>query len=403
MSIPNIHIDNSKQIHPYLDTGKYLVKKTHIESFPAGVNVFSGWRRQAPQTSVTTGSAILDNQNVEIVIENPSDFIDEYFIEVELAELGNADDATVSTQLLFKNVDIYHNGQKDKFHSLLPEEFGYLNYLDIPYEELRKIRLGLAIGSDYTPIADNLAQNSTRKYYIPLPIFKGSQFDVRLVEKGLKFQFFFNGASVFCNNSGSVNVGLVSLNLLYRQINIPKMKLTKPLINKWVNWIRNSETVNNMTASNTYNIKLNSLIGYCSHLVVMLRTASPVANYTKYNTFLGNVSNIALLDSATQKVGIEFTKEMSNYLIANDFNSDFIVSHPTGANIFLINFNMTPSNAENGINYGNYYLSGKEYIAISLNASFSTANVTVDVWGAMSAMFAIHPNGDLQNFRQIVC
>lgn len=403
MSLPNIVVDNNKGLHPYVDAGKVLIKKSHTESFPHGVNIFSGWRRQAPLTNVTTGSAISDNQNVEILIDGEKGgFIDQYIAEVELAELGNADDATVSTQLLFKNTDIYHNGQKDKFHAMLPEEWGYLYFLDLPYEELRKIRLGLAIGADYAPITDNLAQNGTRKYYIPLPIFRGTPFDHRLVKGGIKFHFFFNAASVFCSSSGSVNVGLVGINILYRQLNIPMTPISKPLGHKYINWIRNTETVNNMTASNTYNIKLNSHIGYCSHLVVMLRTASPIGNYTKYNTFLGNVASVALLDRSSQKVGIEFTKEMNNYLLCNNFNSDFIVSHPTGANIFLIPFNMTPSSAKDGVLYGNFYLTGNEYISISLNSSFSTANVTVDIWAAMCAEFFIMPNGDLANLRTIV-
>ncbi len=200
-------VDNNKKLHPYTDKGKYLVKSSHLESFPAHVNEFEGFRRQGPRTSITTGSTITDGQLIDIYLEGEQGgFTNRIFCELRLKELGNADDATVSTELVFQRIEVYANGNKELFHTIYPDELGHLQFLDLPFEQLRKIRGGLAIGSDYIPVTDNLAQNGVKTYYIEIPLFKGAPFDIRNVKGGILFKFIFNAPSVFCNNAGSTNV-----------------------------------------------------------------------------------------------------------------------------------------------------------------------------------------------------
>lgn len=398
-------IDNSVNIHPYVKKNGMLLKKSQAENFPLGVNIFEELRRFSPKTTLTTGVAVSDGRNTEIEIDNDNGgFCDRQWIEITLQELGGSNPATLQYQLIHKDIEQYINGKKDKFHTYLPEELGYLWFLELPFEQLRKIRLTLGINADYTPIANTIPAGGSRTFYIELPLIRGSPFDIRHIRGGINYKFNFNAASVFCASGAglSQNVGISSINILCRQINIPKITIPKdtPLVHKWINWVRNSDSIN-MTASRTYNSKLSSIKGLCSHLVIMFRTSSPIGNYANYNTFLGNIQDIKLVTQGDKDIGLPVTRDMSNYVFSDILNSDFLAAHPSANNLFILPFNMNPSMASMGVSYGQFHFTGEERLKITTNASFSTADVTIDCWGAMYGLFEIHSNGDFKYLENI--
>ena len=91
----NTVIDNFKQLHPYVKHNGILIKKSHLESFPEGINEFEGFRRQGSRTSITTGSTITDGQLIDIYLDGENGgFTNRIFCELKLKELGYADFAT---------------------------------------------------------------------------------------------------------------------------------------------------------------------------------------------------------------------------------------------------------------------------------------------------------------------
>jgi hypothetical protein len=312
-------------------------------------------------------------------------------VEIKLKEL-NVAPTTVSTQLIFQRIEVYVNGSSKLFMTLYPDQVGFLEYLNIPFEELRKTRLGLGINSDYTPITNNVSQNTTKTFYIPLNVFKGSQPDLRNIAGGVNFRFVFNSCTVFCSST-TASVQLSDLNIVLRQINLKHVRPAKTLRHKFINYIRNSQQISNMTAGQEYDIKLNSLRGFFSHLVVMVRENPVQTDYTNFNTFIGNIDELTFADASNKRQAIPFQKDFNSYVMSDILNSDFVVSHPTGYNIWVISFNCLPSSAQHGIFYGSYNLSTNEHIYLKTNSSFVTGSYVIDIWGAQMGFFDIEPNG----------
>ena len=399
----NIVTDEKKALHPYVNHGNVLMKPSHLESFPSSINELVGYRRITPKSGINSVGAITQSQTVDILIDGDNGgHPHSIYAEVKLRELGNSNNATVLSELIFERIEVYANGITELFHTILPEELGFINYLSIPYDELRRIRQSLALNSDYTPIAGNLPQNGTKIYYIEIPLFKGSQVDFRNIKGGVTFKFIFNAPSIFCDNTSplSTNVGLSDINIIMKQLNIMNVKPMKTLRHKYINYIRNGLPISNMTASQQYDIPLTSLSGYCSHLIIMIRTQNPATNYNNYKTFLGNIDNIEFHDSANQRLAIPFTQQIINQVLETNLNSDFIYSYPTGTNVYILPFNMVPSSASHGVFYGNYKLTTLEHILITTNSSFATNNVIVDVWGAMMSYYDIEPCGTFKFIKQ---
>lgn len=393
----NILTNESKKLHPYVQKNGVLMAQSQAEeSFPAGVNELEAWRRVSPKSSIQTASQITDGMMVDILLENNlGGYVHGLIIELKLRETGNIAPATVSTQLVFQRIEIYVNGSKKLLHTVYPDETGFLDYLTVPFEELRKTRSALALDANYVPVVGNLPQNSTKTYYLKLNFFKGSQIDFRNINGGVNFRFVFNAPSVFCDPGASSDVALTDINLILRQLNINQIKPSKTLRHKFINYIRNSQQISNMGANQEYDIKLNSLRGFCSHLVIMIRENPVSTSYVNNNTFIGNISEVNFADASNKKLAIPFTKDFNSMIMLENLNSDFIVSYPTGSNVWLLSFNMLPSSACHGIYYGNYYLTTNEHLYIKTNASFVNGSYLVDIWGSMMSYFDVDPvNGE---------
>jgi hypothetical protein len=389
----NILTDEKKNVHPYVKHAGVLMKATHLEGLPTQVNELEAWRRIPSKSSLKTTSVISQSDTVEFEIEgDQGGYTSEHILEITLKETGNAAAATVNTPLLFSKIEYYVNGSETSYHIQYPDELGILNYLTIPYEEIRKIRGANNLNLNYTPVTGNLPQNSTTIYYIRLNMFKGSQPDFRLVRSGIKIKFYFNSPVVFCDPAGSVSVGLSDMNIILRQLNISKAMHSSVIRHRYVNWTRNADQFT-MAVNTKYKLKLTSLNGYCSHIVLLIRANPSDTSYANYNTLVGNIDRVEFLDRSNKPVGIQFTQKLNNYIMADSLNTDFIVSYPTGSNLWILPFNILPSNAEHGQFYGSYVLTGDESIDIYTNGSFTPGSYEVMAWGAMMNHFDIKPNG----------
>jgi hypothetical protein len=391
----NIITDESKKLHPYVAKNGVLFAQSQLESFPAKVNELEGYRRINSKSALNTSGPITDGSMVDILIEGDNGgYAHSLIVEIKLRELGNLSPATICTNLIFQRVEVYMNGSKKLFHTMYPFEFGLLEYLTIPFEEMRKSRLALGLQANYTPIVGNLPQNSIKTFFIKIPLFKGSQIDFRNILGGVNFRFIFNAPSVFCDSAQSTDVGLSDINIVLRQLNINHIRPSKTLRHKFINYIRNSQQISNMTASQEYDIKLNSLRGFCSHLVIVVRENPVDTSYVNSNTYLGNISEINFADASNKRQAIPFTKDFNSMIMCENLNSDFIVSHPTGENVWILSFNMVPSSACHGVFYGNYLLTTNEHIYLKTNSSFATTNCIIDVFGAQMGYFDVEPNGE---------
>lgn len=393
----NIVTDEKKILHPYVPRNGVLMAQSHLESFPAGVNEVEGYRRIAPKSALQTGSQIQNGSLVDILIQGDhGGFAHSLIVEVKLKEIGNLASATVSTQLLFERVEIYVEGSKKLFKTLYPDEFGVLDFLTISYEELRKNRKSLGINMDYTPEIGNLPQNSTKSFFLKIPIFKGSQVDFRNISGGVTFRFIFNSASVFCDNASSTDVSLSDINIILRQLNIEHFRPPKTLRHKYLNYIRNSQQISNMGPNNEYDIKLNSIRGYCSHLVILVRQNPHTTNYINHNTFIGNIDEVTFADASNKRVAIPFTKDFNNHVMSETLNSDFIVSYPTGNNVWLLSFNMTLSGAQHGIFFGNYLLTTNEHVYLKTSPAFVAGSYVIDIWAGQMGFFDVNSSGQFE-------
>lgn len=387
----NILTDERKSIHPYVKHGNVLMKASHTEAFPAGVNELTAWRRIPSKSSLKTTGNISASDTVEFEIESDQGgYIHESICEITLKENGNANAATVNTPLLFEKIEYYVNGSKDSFHIQYPDEIGILEYLNVPYEEIRKIRGSNNLNLDYTPVASNLPQNGTNIYYIRLKMFKGSQPDLRKIRGGVKIKFYFNSPTIFADNALSTSIGLADMNIILRQLNINESYHSQTLRHRYVNYTRNSD-VFSMAINSKYKLKLTSLNGHCSHIILLIRQNSNT--YSGATTFIGNIDRVEFNDRSNKPLGIPFTKKLNNYVMADSFNSDYIVSYPTGLNVWVLPFSIQPSSAEHGVNYGSYMLTGDESIDIYTNASFVPGSYEIMAWAAMLNYFDIDPNG----------
>ena len=389
----NILTDELKKIQPYVKQGNVLMKASHLESFPKDVNELVAWRRLPPKSSLKTTGVITSADTVEFEIESDNGgYVHELICELTLKETGNATAATVNPPLIFDKIEFYVNGSKDSYHVQYPDETGFLDYITIPYEEQRKIRGAKNLNLDYTPVASNLPQNSTNTYLIRLNMFKGTQPDFRKIRGGIKIKFYFNAPTVFADNTLSTTIGLSDMNIILRQLNINEVMHSLPIRHKYINYTRNSDQFT-MSANNKYKLKLTSLIGYCSHIILMIRTNPVSTSYVNYNTLIGNIDRIEFNDRSGKPQGIPFTKKINNYLMADSLNSDFVVSYPTGTNLWVLPFNILPSSAEHGVYYGSYSLTGDESIDVYTNSSFVSGSYEIMAWGAMMNYFDINPNG----------
>jgi hypothetical protein len=386
--------DEKKNIQPYVKHGNVLLKASHTEAFPANVNELESWRRIPSKSSLKTSSVITSSDTVEFEIEGDNGgYPHETICELVLKETGNSTAATVITPLIFDKIEYFVNGSKVSYHVQYPDETGYLNYLNMPYEEIRKIRGANNLNLNYTPVASNLPQNGQTTFYIRLNMFKGSQPDFRNINGGIKIKFYFNSPLVFADNTLSTTIGLFDMNIILRQLNIEKVHHSLPIRHKYINYTRCSDQFT-MSASNKYKLKLTSLIGHCSHIVLMIR-ANPVStSYINWSTLIGNIDRIEFNDRSGKPVGIPFTQKLNNYIMADSLNTDFIVSYPTGTNMWILPFSILPSAAENGVFYGSYRLSGDESIDVYPNSSFVSGSYEIMAWGAQMNYFDVNPNGE---------
>ena len=386
--------DMKKVLHPYSKVGNMMVKSSHVgNDFPPHVNELEGWRRQPSKSALPTG-ALTQGVNVDFEINSTGGHISTMYIELTLKE-NNTGAATISPYQCFERIEYYVNNGQDLFRIVYPDENYFLRMLTKrDFISHRSKRFSEYLNADYTPQTGNLPQNATTTFLLEFDLFSGSQPDIRLLKNGLLCRFYFNQSAYFCNPAGSTNVSLSNMNILIRQLNIPMVNYGFPLRHKYINYTRNLQSINPMVANTQYDIKLNSLRGYCAYLVIMLRTNPVYSNYTNYDTFLGNIDNIEFHDRNNQLISFQFKQNFNNWIMASNFDTDFLVSYPTGTNVWILPFTMAPSQAEHGISYGGYQLTSDEIVRITTNSSFATNNVEVSIWGAMYESFWIQ-NGEI--------
>jgi hypothetical protein len=232
--------DNSKILHPYVKKNGVLIKQSQQDAFPENCNELVSWRRIPSKSALQTNTTITNGQNVDFEIKDHAGHTHSIYLELTLRETGNVSAGTVYYPLIFERIEIYVNGSKQLLHSLYPDEVGFLNFLNIPFEELRRMRQAVGIDSTYTPTSGSLPQNGTNTYLIKLPFFQ-SQPDLRLIQNGVMIRFYFNGASVF--STGSTSVQLDNFNLILRQINIPVPKYNQLLRHRYINHVRNVQSL----------------------------------------------------------------------------------------------------------------------------------------------------------------
>lgn len=221
--------DTKKTLHPYTKVGNVLMKSSHVDqSFPPHVNELEGWRRQASKSALPTGT-LTQGVNVDFEINSSGGHITTMYQEITMKE-NNIGAATVSPYKFFERIEIYFNNGEDLFKIVYPDENYYLRMLiKRDYISQRTKRLAEYLNTDYTPQTNNIARNGTTTFYLEFDLFEGSQPDLRDLKSGILVRFYFNQAAYFCDPAGSTNVSLTNMNILIRQLNIPRVIYNLPI------------------------------------------------------------------------------------------------------------------------------------------------------------------------------
>lgn len=379
----NIHYDNSNNIHPYVNMGSKLIPASQAESHPL-FSEFDSWRRLVSKSAVN--SIISQGMEVNFNLTCPH-HLQNIYLEIKLQETANVTNSTVHIYNLFEKIEIDYGGQN--WRILHPDD-RYVGkvLLERSFDEHRKKRYSEGLEADFTPTPNNIPQNGTTTFYVELKLFE-FPFDVRQLNNEFFLRFYFNQPAYFVS-AGSTSINLSSFNILTRSLDLPLYRYNKPLIHKYVKWVRTMED-RIMNASSYVDIKLNSFHGPSLMLFFVIRNLpinTSVANWTTYIT--NGIASYELHDRSNDLIAIKHTRD-TNRVITYEWDSEYLNQFN---NILVLPFSKNPQlDIMTGNVSGCYNFTSDEVLRIDFDSTWVSGNYHVTIYSAEIETFEVN-NGN---------
>jgi hypothetical protein len=375
---------------PFVEKDGRLWHPSDISIRTKELDVWKGYNRIQPMTAVSSG--LLATQEIDFQIGSfmSTGYLDDLAVEITITE-GNTGNAQFNIYDVFAHIDI-QDLTGAIYKQLYPDEMflSQVLYRDTDGSYRFNNFEGLAFPT-FVPLSPTVAQNTSYQFVIPIPVFMNQFVDLRLLKSPLMIRCYMNNAASIAYSGTSTNLLLTSINLLAKEIQLPKLSYSKCLNFKSHNWVRNVQSIA-LQPSNTYDIKLNTFTGNAKYMFVLLRP-SPTANNANnlHNYALGShFSSAQINDSNSNIIGVSFNMNENKFITSKDFNSLFLVQPNT--NIFVFNFAL---NAQGGSGQymGGLQFSSNEFFHFTTDSTLSSGTYEITLWAVNQEMFAIHPDG----------
>lgn len=393
----NGHAKNGQTFAPFVkdETGK-LIKASQNEVRTPHLSVWKGWNRLQPMTAIVTGTPI---QSQEVDFQYGGNLArgdcSEINIEITLKE-GNTGNSTFHPTNLWHRIDIVESSGKI-YQNIYTDQLYLVTMIHRDLETHNKLRHPEGLQSDYTPDSPTIAQNQSRQFILKFPLFD-NLVDLRLLNAPLMFRFYFNNFSSVVMSSSSANVSISAMNLLIKEIQLPLYRYSKPIFHRYINYTRLTRSIQ-MQASNSYDIKLDTLSGSSPYIFFVLRPNGTNQNADNLFNFtpLSYLNVFELRDANNNIIGINNNLLENKYITTSDFNSDYL--NQTNTHVGIISFSLAGQKAEQGWYSGSYEFTTNEFLHLEMGSGLPNATYELTVWASEYNMFAIHPDGSFSFTR----
>jgi len=349
---------------------------------PKDVSLFSNIRRITPMTALSANQPIQPGGEVVFELQSPNGHLKSVYIELILTEL-NSGNSKFNVYNLFQRIDLEVGGLL--FHSFYPEELFYCQMLNRNALEHERIKVAEGLDANYVEEDPTIVQNTSRTFYLKIPVFSAMP-DLRLLNcKPLLRCYFKNPVNVTYGTSP--NLGITQMNLIIEQVNTPIMYSNIDKNFRYIDFTRFINPSITLNASNEYTFQLNTLYGYCGYLVFFLRQAGTGTNGLFWRTTVNNFT-WELHDESNTIIAIE-QNDLLNRHVINNLPADIINK---GFYINTVLFALNGETIENSPS-GGWQFTGRENLILRTNTSFVNGVYELYVMGAEYQHYCIKSDG----------
>jgi len=383
--------DHSRNIKlfPFEKEGnKNILKSQNEIILPDYVDNFANIRRLTAKTSIQTNSAIFNGEEVDFDLQTPSGHLKNLYVEITLIELGGTTASTFNIFNVFNRLEVEVGGKL--YHVFYPDELFTLQKIKQNFLEFNRVKIAEQLQGNYTPLSPSLTAGGSQVFLFPIPLWCGSQPDLRLLNQPPLLRFYFNSPASFVL-TGSQNVGITQFNLLVEQIPTP---IQDTQIDKWYryqNWNRFIQTIS-LAPNSEYIMQLNTLMGYSAMLLFMIRLSPTATNATNWQNMQNILSSFELHDSSNNIIAISQYNLANLHIFNKVLPGDILDNHYTPF-FYTIIHSECPDKSDEGMIGGGYQYSGRENLYLYTNSTMTAGNFEVTVWSSDYNMYCIRRDG----------
>lgn len=341
------------------------------------ISIFDGWARLKPQSSISNNLITSSQGQIEHEIRMAGRPLDLYH-EISLTENGTGD-----CQINIYNLIDYNELLAPEDSTVLQTIYDlYMLIGDNMFLSLEQIKKRARIlgfnESTFLPLTQTIPQGTTRKFYVPIPIFRSSPPETRHLRNPLILRTYTKSAATAVNVGSSSNLTLNSWDIIVKQLPLPISYFSYGVKHRYIHFQRNisTETLN----ANTYtDIRLTSLHGDSAFIFFVVRPQSVAnENFVAFN----KIDKFELRDSQNNIISaLQHTDDFQE-ILRNDVEGE-LFNLPAYDNVYFFTFCLNPAGAYlAGSSSGSFYMTGDEYLRIYLPAGWVNGTYRVDVISA---------------------
>ena len=382
----NFLYGNSK-INSHSKQDGYNMKDTQMVKVPHWVNLFAGFSRRKPKTTISN-ALLQSNLQIEFEINSLGNLMETVF-EFTIRE-NNTGASRFNVYDLFDRIEIEHDGKI--FRTLYDAEIKIRQYLFQDINERK--RKGPLEGVDGSMIAlsPTIAQNTQKKLYAQVNIFEGTQIDLRQLKGDLIVRVYLNAAADVVVTGTSSDLTLVQFDLLMKQLSCGPKPSSEKKDYRDIHYVRNIET-KALNASSNYDIKLTNFDKPSSYLLFFIRP-TPLTNNNIPN--FQQIEKFELLDSNNNIISsLTYEDQYARYYLSQMFDGHIFDVTNAYQYTYVIPFSVDPEATHSGSALGSMQFTGDEILRIYTPSGWSNGNYRIDIYSAEYRHVQVTSSGSL--------